>query len=491
VFFTVFYVATLIYRLLTDELGLVENAVLVMSNSFVFYGFGYAILDSRESLQPYEGLFTASHAAFHSLVAQAVSRFKASAIDVVQVLAVLIVTFATVAIPVQFDGNRVTLIWAVEATALFWFGRTRPIPLFEYFSYPIMALATISLFQDWVTAYGERTIDPSEFNRVPFANGDFVTAAVFVAVFAFIYLINRDKRYEPAIDTNFARLLGYIVSFIGLLALYNMFRTEIGNYFHLRIVSDQLAMTLGPRDGSARSRYADLSSFNVLWQLNYTMLFLSVLNWINLRKIRSSALAAAGIVLSIKCLAIFVTVGMALFHELNVVHLERGDSFATESSYVLIRYFSYAFTALLIYFLYEYSRDEMLTRLMSEEKLQLAFEAILYLTIFITASCELVNIMAQLRIPDSLKLGLSILWSVYALALISIGIAMNKKHLRISAFALLGVTIAKLFLYDIADLPTIPKTILFVSIGILMLISSFLYNKYMGRILSGAVEAGK
>ena len=248
VFFAIFYAATLIYRLVTDELGLIENTALVLSNSFVFYGFGYAILDSRESLQPYEGLFTAGHAAFHSLVAQAVNRFKASAIDVVQVLAVLIVTFATVAIPVQFDGNRVTLIWAVEAAALFWFGRTRPIPLFEYFSYPIMALAAISLFQDWAIAFTERTIYASEFNRVPFANGDFVTAGVFVAAFAFIYWINRDQRYEPAIDSDFVRQIGYLISFVGLFALYNMFRTEIGNYYHLRLVSDHLAVARSSSD---------------------------------------------------------------------------------------------------------------------------------------------------------------------------------------------------------------------------------------------------
>jgi uncharacterized membrane protein len=47
---------------------------------------------------------------------------------------------------------------------------------------------------------------------------------------------------------------------------------------------------------------------------------------------------------------------------------------------------------------------------------------------------------------------------------------------------LLGVTVAKLFLYDVSDLPTIPKTILFISLGILMLIVSFLYTKYKGVI---------
>jgi uncharacterized membrane protein len=44
--------------------------------------------------------------------------------------------------------------------------------------------------------------------------------------------------------------------------------------------------------------------------------------------------------------------------------------------------------------------------------------------------------------------------------------------------ALFGITLVKLFFYDIASLNTISKTIVFVSLGILLLIISFLYNKY-------------
>lgn len=40
----------------------------------------------------------------------------------------------------------------------------------------------------------------------------------------------------------------------------------------------------------------------------------------------------------------------------------------------------------------------------------------------------------------------------------------------------------KLFFYDIAELDTISKTIVFVSLGISLLIISFLYNKYKNLI---------
>lgn len=79
---------------------------------------------------------------------------------------------------------------------------------------------------------------------------------------------------------------------------------------------------------------------------------------------------------------------------------------------------------------------------------------------------------------QSYKLGLSILWGVYSLFLIAFGIWKKNKPMRIGAIALFGITLFKLFLYDISHLNTIAKTIVFVSLGLLLLIISFLYNKY-------------
>jgi uncharacterized membrane protein len=79
---------------------------------------------------------------------------------------------------------------------------------------------------------------------------------------------------------------------------------------------------------------------------------------------------------------------------------------------------------------------------------------------------------------QSYKLGLSILWGLYALYLIAYGIWKKKKHLRIGAIVLFAITLLKLFFYDISSLDTISKTIVLVSLGALLLIISFLYNKY-------------
>jgi len=73
---------------------------------------------------------------------------------------------------------------------------------------------------------------------------------------------------------------------------------------------------------------------------------------------------------------------------------------------------------------------------------------------------------------------LSILWGVYALALVVLGIRKKQKHLRLAGIALFLVTLIKLFLYDLAGAGTITKTVSFISLGVLLLVVSFLYNKY-------------
>ncbi len=460
VFFAVYYGATLVYRLITDELNMIENAGLVLSNSFIFYGFGYAILNSREDLRGFEGLFTVAHSAFHSLVSQFVSRVKPFAVDVIQVLVILILTFVTIAVPVQFDGSFVTLIWSVLAAMLFIFGRHRKIELFEYFSYPVMLLAAISMFADWSTSYAARTPNVSEYNLQPILNGDLITALVLVASFAAIFAFNRDKQYEPPIDRNIAKLIGYVVAGIAIFVFYNAFRIEIDNYFHIRNVA-----TINK----------NFPTLNISWQIIYTMLFLSGMAAVNLRKARSKILAFAGSGLSLATLFCFVTVGMVLMHELRVSYLTSETAGLIN---VGIRYISYFAAGALLFSLFVYSRNDMLTKRFEPRILKLAFEGVFTSTLFIAASCELVNLMAQFHIADGTKLGLSILWGVFALGMVVIGIAQDKKYLRIAAFVLLAVTLVKLFFYDITGLGTIPKTILFISLGILLLIVSFLYNKY-------------
>jgi uncharacterized membrane protein len=477
IFFAVYYVTTLIYCLLSDEISVAEHAGLMLSNSFISYGFGYAILDSKGDLRNYDGLYTAAHGLFHLAVALIFSRVKSKAGDVIQVLTILIITFFTLAVPVQFDGNHVTMIWAVEGALLFWLARLNQVKIFEYYSYPVMLLGTISLFIDWAHAYIDRTPYPSDLNQAVFANGNFVTALVFLCAFGFVFWVNRSSNFRPTISDQLTKPLSFILAAIGLFVLYNTFRIEIDNYFHLQTVAARTEQALDKQD--------DIFELNAIWQIIYSILFFAALNFANLRWVRLISLGYTAMALGVFSLFVLTVGGSVIFAELRVSYMV---SVSPDFIYVAIRYIAYISVATMFFTLYHSFRDEELLNGSPSRAGELTFDALFYIDLLILASGELLNLMAQYRVPNSTKLGLSVLWGVFALALIGGGIRRAKKHLRIGAFVLLGITLIKLFLYDIADLPTIPKTILFVSLGILMLLVSFLYTKYKNVIFGEPEE---
>lgn len=479
VFFAMFYAAVLGFRFRAEGLTLYENAGLVLTNAFLFYGFGYGVLDAFDETRSFLGAYTVANAAMHFLIASVIGRIRRDSADVVNVLTILFLTFSAIAVPVQFDGNIVTMIWAAEAALLFWFGRTKGIEVFEYFSLPVMALATGSMFFDWAVAYDDRVWAVSELNRQPLANGDLVTALVFVAAFGFIYLTGRTQREESAFPAEIARALNIAVAAIGLFVLYNAFRIEIGNFYHVRAVG-----SISDNYGVNRT-FSDLMMFNTIWQFNYTMGFVSALAFVNLRKISSRSLAVVTVLISAVLLFLFATICLVQMAELRESYMLAAGN---QPMNIAIRYISYGFAALLLAVNYLNIRSGLMDGIVAGSHQRLTFEAFLSIFLLAVASGELLNLMAQFGIPDGAKLGLSILWGVYAVVLIAYGIYRSKKHLRIGAIVLLSVTLIKLFFYDVADLDTIPKTILFVTLGITLLIASFLYNKYRS-VISGPEQS--
>jgi len=229
----------------------------------------------------------------------------------------------------------------------------------------------------------------------------------------------------------------------------------------------------------------DLRSLRNIWTINYTLLFLSVLALINIKKIKSHQLGLINIVFSTLVLVFFLFIGLYGLSELRESYLDRNnnDYYTIGAGNIIMRYISYIFVAISLFTIYWYKGQKFL-----KLRFNISYDLLLYISLLWILSSELINWMDILQFTQSYKLGLSILWGMYALFLIVLGIWKNKKHLRIMAFALFGATLVKLFLYDISHLDTLAKTIVFVSLGVLLLIISFLYNKYKHIISNEAEE---
>jgi uncharacterized membrane protein len=98
------------------------------------------------------------------------------------------------------------------------------------------------------------------------------------------------------------------------------------------------------------------------------------------------------------------------------------------------------------------------------------------------ASLGLLELAVRVR-PDGVTAAfqgghtaVSALWGTLGLALLYLGLRRNVSALRVAGFALFGVSVGKLFLYDLARLSSITRAASFLAVGAVLLIAGFLYQ---------------
>ena len=89
---------------------------------------------------------------------------------------------------------------------------------------------------------------------------------------------------------------------------------------------------------------------------------------------------------------------------------------------------------------------------------------------------------------DAQNLSLTAVWAVYAIAGLVIGIAKRWRYVRLGALGLLAVPIVKVFVYDVFQLELGYRIGAFVGLGVLLLISAYLYQRYSKVIKGGFTE---
>lgn len=467
-FFTLFYATFLAFKLIKSEKFQVADIILIMLNSFIFYGFGIAWLYDYEGGEFYLGLFTLLNALIHFVITVIIFKRKLADRKLFFLTSGFVLTFITIAVPVQLDGNWVTLFWAFEAALLFWIGRTKKVKFYEYLSYILVALAFLSLTMDWAARYSYMNTK-DEWSLI--LNTTFLTSILCVAVFGFMNWIQTKFSTEKPSIVQQVMTFGIPALFIG--TLYFAFYLEIEQYWNNAFQLSKIEIS--STSGEYPEYNYNLIDFEAIWLILYTMFFISVLSFVNILKIKNKILGIVALGSALLITLIFLTNGLYTLSELRENYLtQQLTEFYNVGAYnIYIRYISFAFLTFLLFAIYKLAQQEYL-----KFNYKIPFEILMHTTIIWVASSELLNWMDISGSEQSYKLGLSILWGVYALLLIALGIWKKKKYLRIGAIILFSITLIKLFFYDISSLNTISKTIVFVSLGVLLLIISFLYNKY-------------
>ncbi len=491
-FFLIFYTSFLAYKINKKELFNAGDVILMLLNSFIFYGIGFATLSTNIQTENLVGLFTLGQAIIHFGVSVVLYKNKLADRNLFYLASGLVLVFITIAVPVQLDGNWVTLIWSLQAALLFWIGRTKKVGVYESLSYPLMFLAASSMLQDWTLAidnsmgiYNYET-NKTIINQVtPILNVIFLTSIIFAASFFLINFINKNEKYVSALEKSDTEKSNGFLSFITVLittallfALYLPLVVEISVYFNQLFELSKIEIM---EEGNYLTTFYnyDLQHKQIAWIFSYTLLFFIGLGVYCIKKIKVQLPIILYYLASAVVLFIFMSAGLYELSELRESYISQnlGKYYEVGISNLLIRYIAYLLVGGLLIVLFRLAKREFL-----KFDFIPIFDFILHVSVLWLLSAELIHILSLTSNADAYKLGLSNLWGAYSLFVVVLGIWKKKKYLRLGGLVWFGITLLKLFFYDIASLPTISKTIVFVSLGVLLLIISFLYNKYKDKI---------
>ncbi len=475
IFFVTFYITFLSYKLLRKEPLEKLDLAFMLINSFVFYGFGYAAIEEMPGGDELLGLFTVATAVMHFVACVIIYKQQRQLRDTFYFVAGMVLVFLTLAVPVQLEGNWVTLVWAMEALLLFWIGRTKQFPVYEKLSYPLVLVAVGSLLHDWDAFYISQEYFGPEDRIVitPFLNIQFLTTiGVCAAVCAAAFFATRKNYTSPFPDAGTNNLIIYGLGVIAVVVLYFGIFKEVEYLWDQRYWQNAVWTTT--EYGDRYQEYdQDLLRFKHLWLIYYSAIFAIVMSIIQIRYLKDRYTMIASLAMNALVVTVFLLMGLYELSWLRYTYLnDANNPYFVREGNILVRYVGIALVIPLLLINMRHMKNEIFTLPVRQTE-----KILLHLAILILLSSELVHWLDMALVENSFKLGLSILWGAYALFLIVLGLWKNLGYLRISAIVLFAVTLVKLFIYDMADMSTISKTIVMIILGVLLLVASFLYNK--------------
>lgn len=474
VFFVLFYLTFLAYKLVRAEKYQLTDVFLLLSNSFIFFGIGYGLWAQHPRLDSMLGLFAILNGCIHLVVGTVIYTNDKADKNVLLLVTGLVVLFFTLAVPIQLDGNWVTLLWLIEGALLMVIGRLRTADLYEKLAYPILTLSFLSLLQDWGDAFWATAYDEGS-TFTPIFNIGFFTTCIAIAAYGSLTWLRRTSATPSSLkpDTIWGLFGRYVLPGFLLVSAYSLFGQELALYWNEKI---QLLRSV---EGD-RQLIQDYQYLGTTWRLIYTFIFLTSLAFINDFVIKSKPLAQVNLVLKGLLVLVFLVAGLQLLTVL------RESFYANPGRPMIYLWVRYVALGVLGGLLFQASRT--LDTWDLKPRWGKIFDILVHLVVLLVLTNEWLNWGTSFKLGESYKLGLSILWGIYALFLIVLGIWKNKAYLRIGAIGLFGITLLKLFFYDIAHLPTLPKTVIFLALGSLLLLISFLYNKYRSALFEDQSE---
>lgn len=432
---------------------------LLVSNTAGYYAAGMHFLSDAElyAHPKWTGLFTAALGLFHAVFAFVFYRRQQVPRNLVLLLIGLALTLCTLAVPVQLEGYTITLFWAAEAVLLVWFAQRAGLPLVQRGAVIVALLGLISLLMDIDAFYN--FLRPE---LPPLVNAGWITGMVVVASMVALWWLW--KRQDARGD----ELAMRIVPGVGLKPFATtalVIAIGLGYLLNLLELRNQSAKLLS-NDGVRMATMV----FTLLYALGVDFFT------------RKEAVFVRRVVFALAALVLVVYV--TGFYQASRTSLE--EMLLGSARGFGIHYAALACCVVLVV------RTALLARTVVPRPSQgwsiYLWAMCAYLVVL--ASQELDHLMVLVNhepgqsmmtaLRKARRAGYPILWGVGSFLFMWYGMRNKLKTVRIIALVLFGITLVKLFMFDLRGISEGGKVAAFICLGILLLVVSFMYNKLKG-----------
>ena len=403
--------------------------LVIITNNFIYLLLGILFLRNMELAFKSEGLLSLFIAIINLVLVIWLRMSKKDYKFLVYAMLGLVLTFVSITIPIQLDGNYITLFWAAEMVLLLWLYVKSKIWIYERATLVLMGLTLISYLMD-VSA----VILSSSSSDTVFLNSSFATS-LFVGLAAGAFALMMGHYRSLFSESRCLRYVPWnpVMLLTSAAILYYTFMAE----FSLHLA------------GATRSGMMLVFTSAAILILSYAFK-----KRFPIEQCTIPYLAGLGI--------------NVLIYAINIW----GDQWAHMSlSPVLLRWLAAAFIIVNLYYV-----ARQYYTIIGLKTHSTVYLNVLALLLWLTM---VRSFLWQAGVED-FDAGFSVSLSIAGFVQMALGMRLHQKVLRIISLSTFGIVLLKLILKDLWAMPTIGKIIVFIILGLILLVLSFLYQKLKG-----------
>jgi uncharacterized membrane protein len=456
-FFALFSSVTFVYQLVHRRTATLLELIFLFLNAAVFVGFAVHYIEARFDREAI-AVLTLGLAAFY--IVHVVVFLKRGIHDRGLLLSFmgLAAFFVAITLPLVLSKGWITVSWALQAFVMLWIASKMKSEFLRQLAYLLylVVLARLAIFDFHGQFDGIRGEVTAKEYALSFVERLFIFGIPIGSFFAAGRLFRHEGGGDPAWRVGESNDIGPLPgqSGVGRVCFWIVVAlTFLYLNFEVWNTMDRL--------------------FDPLMRPGMTLVWIG-LGALLLREmtVNQSKLATA----------LFWTLGLALVVKVfgfDFLHWNPGFDLAFArrdfAEGFLIRALNYG--AVIFYLLYA---ARTLTKRKSHSADAAIFGYAALAGAFLYSSLEIWTGLSRF-LPDFRMGGLSIFWSLFAIALLLAGILKGRAALRGVGLVLLAGTILKVFFIDLAGLDQLYRIIAFIVLGIVVLVGSFLYFKFSSR----------